>query len=82
MRCEYARELAKDAYRMVIRKNLKKNRNSSERRELFMAASAFFRALERERNFRPCGLNPVQRGVYACCRRGWYGLARLLVAVT
>ena len=79
---EYRADLAKDAYRMCIRKNLKKNKNAAERRDLFMLAGAAFARLESEHGFRPCGLNPVQRLVYRACRRGRYGLARLLVALT
>ena len=78
----YRAELAKDAYRMVIRKNLKKNRNPSERRELFEAAGDFFAAIEREFGFAPLGLNPVQKLIYAACRRRRYALARALVALT
>ena len=79
---EYRAELAKDAYRMCIRKNLKKNRNSAERRELFALAGDAFAKLELEHGFRPVGLNPVQRLVYWACRSGNYALARLLVAFT
>ena len=79
---EYRAELAKDAYRMCIRKNLKKNRNAAERRELFMLAGAGFARLEREHGFRPAGLNPMQWLVYMACRGGNYVLARLLVALT
>lgn len=75
-------ELAKDAYRMVIRKNLKKNRDVEERRELFFAAGEFFSGIEREFGFTPCGLNPVQRFIYSACRRGRYRLASLLVLLT
>ena len=79
---EYRAELAKDAYRMCIRKNLKKNRNAVERRELFMLAGESFARLEREHGFRPTGLNPMQWLVYRACRCGCYPLARLLVALT
>jgi glycosyltransferase involved in cell wall biosynthesis len=78
----YRAELAKDAYRMCIRKNLKKNGNAAERRELFALAGEAFARLEREHGFRPVGLNPVQRLVYLACRRGRYMLARMLVAIT
>ena len=79
---EYRSELAKDAYRMCIRKNLKKNRDPVMRRELFMRAGDAFARLELEHGFRPVGLNPVQRLIYRACRRGNYALARLLVAFT
>jgi len=75
-------ELAKDAYRMCLRKNLKRNDDPALRRELFLAAGDFFAALEREAGFSPVGLNPIQRLIYRCCRERRYGLARCLVALT
>ena len=78
----YRADLAKDAYRMCIRKNLRKNGNAAERRELFALAGEAFARLEREHGFSPAGLNPVQRLVYLACRRGRYLAARLLVALT
>jgi glycosyltransferase involved in cell wall biosynthesis len=82
LEAEYRADLAKDAYRMCIRKNLKKNRNEAERRELFAQAGEAFARLEREHGFAPVGLNPLQRLVYSACRRGRYDMARLLVAFT
>lgn len=82
LEAEYRADLAKDAYRMCVRKNLKKNADASERRELFMAAGKALDCLEREHGFSPVGLNPVQKLVYAACRRGCYHIARLLVALT
>ena len=78
---EFRAELAKDAYRMCIRKNLKKNRDAALRRELFRAAGAFFAELEREFAFAPAGLNPLQRLLYRCCRSGRYRMARALAVL-
>ena len=78
----FRRELAKDAYRMCIRKNLKKNRDARRRRELFLRASNFFAVMEREHGFKPIGLNPMQRLLYACCRHRLYACAKMLVALT
>ena len=75
-------ELAKDAYRMMIRKNLKKNKNAAQRRELFLAAGAALRRFEREYGFRPKGLNPIQHLLFRCCQRGCYLSAMLLVQLT
>lgn len=77
----FREELSRDAFRMCLRKNLRKNRNAAERRELFGQAGAFFRGLG-GRGFRMTGLNPVQRAVLSCCRSGWYVLARSLVYLT
>lgn len=71
-------ELSRDAYRMCLRKNLRKNHDAALRRELFSAAGEFFRDVERNGGFRPVGLSPVQRAVYACAVQGRYGLARAL----
>lgn len=79
---EFRRELAKDAYRMCLRKNLKKNKDSALRRELFFAAGEFFRALERDCGFRPDGLNPIQRILYGCCRSDHYRAARCVAFLT
>lgn len=78
----FCEDLAKDAYRMCIRKNLQKNRDAGLRRELFFSAGEFFRTLERADGFRPVGLNPIQKAVYACCKRGQYARARLLSSLT
>ncbi len=78
----FRRELAKDAYRMCIRKSLKKNRDAKSRRELFLAAADFFDEMEREHGFQPVGLNIMQRLLYFFCRRRLYAPARLLVALT
>ena len=75
---EYRADLARDAYRMCIRKNLRKNRNAAERRELFFQAGRAFAGLEREHGFAPIGLGPVRRLAYCACRRGWYVPAMLL----
>ena len=75
-------ELAKDAYRMMIRKNLRKNQDAALRRELFLAAGAALNRFEREYGFRPGGLNPIQRILYRCCVNGWYRPAMALVHLT
>ena len=78
----YRAELAKDAYRMCIRKNLKKNHDGRLRRELFLAAGRFFAELERDYGFSPEGLNPVQKALYAACLSGRYCTAMMLVLLT
>ena len=79
---DFRQELAKDAYRMCIRKNLKKNRDAKSRRELFAEASEFFCKMERDHGFEPVGLNLVQRFLYVCCRHRLYFLSRLAVLFT
>ena len=82
MEAEWRRDWAKDAYRMLIRKNLKKNPDAALRRELFRAAGERLAELRRDFGVGLDGLNPVQRLICRCCLRDRYALARLLVALT
>lgn len=82
LRPAFCAELSKDAYRMCIRKNLKKNRDSRLCRQLFGEAGAFLAKIENDYGFVPMGLNPIQRLIYGCCRRNRYLLAKLLVFLT
>lgn len=75
-------ELTKDAYRMCLRKNLKRNRDAAGRRRLFLRAGEFLAELERDFGFGPVGLNPVQRALWGACRGGRYRAASLLVHLT
>lgn len=79
---DWLAELSKDAYRMCIRKNLKKNREAASRRALFAEAGAFLEGLESEFGFRPVGLNLMQRRIWSSCRNGEYAFARVLAALT
>ncbi len=79
---EYRADLSKDAYRMCLRKNLKKNRDARLRRELFREAGAHFAMLERDYGFVPTGLNPLQAMIWRASRNGWYALARVLAFLT
>ena len=79
---EWRRDWAKDAYRMLIRKNLKKNPDAALRRELFRTAGERLADLMRDFGVGLDGLNPVQRILCRCCLHNRYALARLLVALT
>ena len=79
---EFRRDLAKDAYRMCIRKNLKKNKNAEESAALFAAASAFFTSLESDLGFQPLGLNPIQKAIYHFCLKNNYKMAKMLSYLT
>lgn len=65
-------ELAKDAVRMMIRKNLRKNRNVHERRDLFLKAGALLAELEHSYGFRAEGLDVLPSLLYRLCRSGHY----------
>lgn len=75
-------ELAKDAYRMMVRKNLKKNRDGKSRRRLFLAAGSSLRRLVTEGGLNFGGLNPVQKLLVRCCLGGHYHIARLVALFT
>jgi glycosyltransferase involved in cell wall biosynthesis len=75
-------ELSKDAYRMCIRKNLKRNRDAALRWQLFCEAGAFLTRLENDYGFRPTGLNSIQSLLWRATQRENFVLARLLAAVT
>ena len=75
-------ELSKDAYRMCIRKNLKKNRDAALRWQLFCEAGAFLTRLETGYGFRPTGLNPIQSLLWRATQRENFVLARILAAFT
>ena len=82
LEAEWRRDWAKDAYRMLIRKNLKKNPDAALRRELFRTAGERLGDLMRDFGVGLEGLNPVQRIICRCCLHDRYALARLLVALT
>lgn len=78
----FRQELAKDLYRMCLRKNLKKNADATLRRQLFAAAGELIREFESDGSIDVCGLNPVQRALFASCRHGCLALARLISFLT
>lgn len=75
---DFRKELAKDACRMCIRKNLKKNRDAKSRRELFAEAGRSLRQFEKLYSLKPIGLNPIQRLAWHACAHDWYCLGRAL----
>lgn len=77
----FREELSRDIFRMCIRKNLRKNPDAADRRELFAKAGMFLRGLE-GRGFSAVGLSPVQRMVMACCKSGRYAPAKALAYLT
>ena len=73
---DFRQELAKDACRMCIRKNLKKNRDAKSRRELFAEAGRSLRQFGKLYSLKPIGLNPIQRLAWHACVHDWYCLGR------
>ena len=82
LEADWRRDWAKDAYRMLVRKNLRKNPDPMLRRELFRTAGERLADLMRDFGVGLDGLNPVQRILCRCCLHNRYALARLLVALT
>ena len=82
LEASFRRELAKDLYRMCLRKNLKKNADTILRRRLFVAAGELIREFESDGSIDIRGLNLVQRALFALCRHGCLALARLVSFLT
>ena len=82
LEAEWRRDWAKDAYRMLVRKNLRKNPDAALRRELFRTAGERLGGLMRDFGVGLDGLNPVQWLICRCSLRGRYVLARLLAVLT
>jgi len=78
----FRRELAKDLYRMCLRKNLKKNADAALRRRLFAATGDLIREFEADGSIDVSGLNPVQRALLGACRGGHYTLGRFVSVLT
>ena len=79
---DFRAELVKDAYRMCLRKNLKKNADAALRRELYFEAGEFFASLETDYGLGADGLNALQRLLRRCCLTRRYGAARVIAALT
>lgn len=78
----FRKELSQDAYRMCIRKNLKKNSDTRLRRALFIAAGDGLRRLEMANSFKAEGLGLVQWLAWQACTHGWYRVCRTLAFLT
>lgn len=79
---EYRREVARAFYRMVIRKNLKKNKDVASRKAEFLNAAKRLNELEQEYGFTPVGLGFLPRLAYEATKRQWYRSAFVLVHLT
>lgn len=75
-------DLAKDAYRMIVRKCQKKCRDKVLRRKLFAKASSAMSDYVRRGIVRLGYLTWLERLAVWFCMRQWYGVSRLLVYLT
>ncbi|MDD3669530.1 MAG: glycosyltransferase [Alphaproteobacteria bacterium] len=76
-RSDFKADLARDAYRMIVKKNLKKNKNDAECRALFHRAADAVDALTRQGIVSFATLPFSQRLVVRLCRRRMYRLAKI-----
>lgn len=75
-------DLAKDAYRMIVRKSLKKCKDANLRRQLFEKASCAMTDYVAQGVVQVKYLSWMERLIVWCCVRHWYGPTRLLAFLT
>lgn len=75
---DFKKDLAEDAYRMIIRKNLRKNKNTPLKKKLFFTASEALSLFQKE-HIIECSLLSFSKQlmIWLCIKR-YYKLARLL----
>jgi glycosyltransferase involved in cell wall biosynthesis len=78
----FMEHLAKDAYRMILRKTLKRCEDVSLRRKLFAQAASAMREYVQRGVVQRSSLKLIERLAVSCCIRNWYGLTRMLVFLT
>jgi len=78
---EFLSDLAGDAYRMIVRKPLRKAADAQLRRALFLRASEMLRDYVQAGIVVPSGLGALARLALWACLRNHYWLCRLLVVV-
>ncbi len=81
-RAAYFRDLTQDAYRMVVQKNMKKNKNAAQRRELFFYASTQVQQWYECGLFDLSSLSLLKRLALRSCAAGREKLTWLLVKLS
>ncbi len=79
---EFIQELANDAFRQVIKKNLRKNRDKKQRQQLAAVASDAMEAFFRDGIITPRHYKLSQRLGIALLRKKYYALARIICSVS
>ncbi len=75
-------DLTKDAYRMILQKNVKKNKNKIQRKELFLLAAEALKDLVENQKINPKYLSFFKRlALWSACHR-YYFLTRLFVKIS
>jgi glycosyltransferase involved in cell wall biosynthesis len=75
-------DLAKDAFRMIVRKSMRKCKDAKLRKKLFKKASRSMDEYVAREVVRTKDLKWIERHILWCCIRHWYGATRLLVFLT
>lgn len=78
----FMEDLAKDAYRMIIRKTQKKCKDTHLRKKLFEVASQAMGDYVARGVVQSKDLKWIEQLILWCCIRHWYGATRLLVFLT
>ncbi len=76
-RAAFKKDLAEDAFRIVLQKNLKKNRDAANRRFVFGIAAAAIEDMIREGKIEPARLGFARRLTIWAARRRCHALARI-----
>jgi len=78
-RGDFMSDLANDAYRMIVQKNLKKCRSYRLRRKLFVQATDAIYKYTQEGVILPSYLGPVKRLALWFCKHNWFWPAQITV---
>ncbi len=78
-RAAYEKDITVDAFRMVLQKNIKKNRDPASRRQLFEFAAKELAAMVEQKVIYPERLNARKRFALKCCAQGKYGMCRFAI---
>lgn len=75
----YQKDLALDAYRMILRKNLKKNSDKKQSRLLFHQSVEAIQKFQKQKTVDFSHLPFLKRMAIKSCCHHWYGLTKMLV---
>jgi len=79
---DFMSDLSKDAYRMILQKNMKKNKNLQEKKQLFLLASDSLRKLTQEQIIDPSKLSFFQRLALRACIAKQFWRCYILVMIS
>lgn len=79
---DFMSDLSKDAYRMILQKNIKKNKNIEQKKQLFLLASDALRRMTQEHIIDPSKLSLIKRLALRACIAKQFWLSYLLVKLS